>query len=312
MKQMISVFSFLLALLFLLPACTGRSEPEDSAPVTTVTSSAGEDRTVAEDTSPGISIRVLSQNLRSGDDPDGNSIRERQPRFAELVNTYEPDLIGTQETTFGWNVYLKRVFGEEYAFVGCSREGRDATDGEWNTILYRKDRFALVDSDTFWLTATPQTVSAVSGAKCKRICTWALLRELESGVTVLFCNTHLDHSNDTVRGTQAEYLIAGLQEFVGKYPIFLTGDFNAQNTSAPYQTIKKVFADAHQKAKKRNTKVSYTFHGYGKSQKEIDFVFFDPAFAVPQEYCVVSDDFGGFVSDHYGILTDFGVLTGTD
>ncbi len=94
------------------------------------------------------SIKVLSQNLRCADDPNGNSIGERARRFKQLFEEYQPDLLGTQETTAGWNNYLKKFGGSEYGMVGCSRDGREATSGEWNTILYRKDRFELLDSDT--------------------------------------------------------------------------------------------------------------------------------------------------------------------
>ena len=47
----------------------------------------------------------------------------------------------------------------------------------------------------------------VEGALCLRICTWALLKDKLTGETVLFANTHLDHSNDEVRSAQMDILM---------------------------------------------------------------------------------------------------------
>ena len=178
------------------------------------------------------SIKVLSQNLRCADDPNGNSIGERARRFKQLFEEYQPDLLGTQETTAGWNNYLKKFGGSEYGMVGCSRDGREATSGEWNTILYRKDRFELLDSDTTWLSNTPTEATKVEGALCLRICTWALLKDKLTGETILFANTHLDHSNDEVRSAQMDILMDYLADRIGQYPFYLTGDFNDDKIGA--------------------------------------------------------------------------------
>ena len=306
MKRMI-LFLTLLSVLLALGACEGQGTSAETG-TESVTSSAAVSEAATSEQEPEAEepakIRVLTQNLRSGNDSGGNSIRERQPRFRELMAEYTPDLVGTQETTWDWLLYLKRTFGEEYSVLGCSREGKDATSGEWNAILYKADRFELLDSDTFWLTSTPEKVSAVNGSKCKRICTWALLKDTETGATLVFCNTHLDHSNNDIRNQQAQYLISGLQEYIGKYPVILTGDFNASNSTTPYKTITSTLKDSHWAAKKKSSG-GCTFHNYGASSSEIDFVFFDDAFLTAEQYYVVKDDFGGYVSDHYGVWTDF-------
>ena len=43
------------------------------------------------------SLLILSQNLRNGDDGNGNDLADRQPRFQKLVQQYQPDIIGVQE-----------------------------------------------------------------------------------------------------------------------------------------------------------------------------------------------------------------------
>ena len=259
------------------------------------------------------SITVLSQNIRCIDDPNGNSVSERASRFRQLMMEYRPDLVGTQETTSGWNKrfstmikYLDRYTDlGEYGMVGCSREGREATDGEWNTILYRKDRFELLDSDTTWLCDTPDEAGAVEGSLCKRICTWALLKDKQTGETILFANTHLDHSTDEVRSVQMNILMDYLADRIGQYPFYLTGDFNCRVDSVPYSTATERLSDAHKTTWVDRSTATRTYHDYKESGgSEIDFIFHNEH-TVPVSYEIISKDYGGYVSDHYGVIAEF-------
>ena len=259
------------------------------------------DLTVSTDTM----LSVMSQNVRCVDDGIGKNIADRKVRLKQLIADYSPDLLGTQEVTKKWMDIFEEYFGAEYGMVGCSRDGENAQSGEWNTILYKKARFDLVDSGTFWLTDTPDTVSAVEGAKCNRICTWAILKDKVADIEILFCNTHLDHSDDTVRGAQATYLMNFIKRYEGQYPIFLTGDFNTTAGKKPYTTVTATLADTHKKAEADASEVKGTFHDYLKPTHEIDFCFFDDDKAKAVAYRIQSDDYKGFVSDHYGVIGYF-------
>ena len=259
------------------------------------------------------SIRVLTQNMRSSDDPNGNSVMMRAPRFRKLFIEYRPDLVGTQETSAFWNRYFETTgryvnrytdLGE-YGMVGCSREGREATDGEWNTILYRKDRFELLDSDTTWLSLTPNEASAVEGSLCKRICTWALLKDKITGETIIFANTHLDHGTDEVRSAQMNILMDYLADRIGQYPFYLTGDFNCRVDSIPYNTATERLLDSHKTAWTDLSTVSNTYHAYTEEGKsEIDFIFHNNH-TTPIRYEIISKSYDGYVSDHYGVFVEF-------
>ena len=251
-------------------------------------------------------IVVLSQNVRCNNDGTNKNISDRAPRFKLLVEKYSPDLIGTQETTPTWNNYFKTYFAGEYGMVGCSRNGKNATSGEWGTILYRLDRFELLDSGDFWLSSTPDRVSKVSGSNCYRICTWALLKDKVTGKTLIFANTHLDHGTDAVRDQQVLYLFAGLGDKIGKYPIYLTGDFNAKPDSSVYSVATSKLLDARVDAQENRSTIEWTFDSYGSQTpgKIIDYCFYDDQ-SDALWYKVASDQFGGYVSDHYGVITEF-------
>ena len=252
-------------------------------------------------------ILVLSQNIRLYNDGNGNDIVDRAPRFEMLVDLYSPDLMGIQEPTLEWMEQFRARFGDEYGILGCSFMGKDSTEGEWNPILYKLDRFEVVDSGTFWLTDTPDQVSVVEGALDTRICTWAILTDKLTGKTFVFANTHLDHTdNDEVRITQAGYLIDNLADKIEQYPFMITGDFNTTPTSNSYKEVVKVFNDARVDATDNLSTDQFTFDAYGivARRQIIDYIFYNDK-VTANWYRVAYDKFDGFISDHYGIFTEF-------
>ncbi len=259
------------------------------------------------------SITVLTQNVRYADDSDGNTVQNRALRFMALVEEYQPDLIGCQEYTANWEIWLqkhtKKAGGtgalDGYEMIGCSREGRDKKDGERNPIFYRTDRFELLDSDTVWLCDTPTEARAVAGSLCKRICTWALLKDKRTGETILYANTHLDHSTDEVRSAQMNILMDYLADRIGQYPFYLTGDFNCVVNSIPYNTAASNLSDSHKTAWVDHSTETRTYHAYEeRGGSEIDFIFHNEQ-VTPVRYEIISKGYDGYVSDHYGVVAEF-------
>lgn len=249
-------------------------------------------------------VRVLTQNLRYANDAGGNSVAERALRFTALVEEYRPDIIGTQEATPLWTQVLTENLSDEYGMVGVFRDGTGHAGDEANYVLYRKDRFELVDSGTFWLTDEPEEVGRVEGALCNRICTWAYLRDVRTKELILIANTHLDHSNDTIRKAQIEVLLREIAADIKNHPVLLTGDFNALRNSEPYKAIEKAgLGDGEKKAWVNDSDLNYTCHLYRETGDTIDYCFYTKQWT-PLYARIVSDDYGGYVSDHYGVIVD--------
>lgn len=279
-------------------------KPKETEPLTKLEDTTGLD----------LNLKILSQNVRCADDEGGNTVLQRTTRLKGLIDEYQPDIIGTQETTFEWRRYLRTL--KEYAVVGSSRNGHTASTGEWSAIMYKKERFVMLYSDTFWLTETPDEVSMTENAKCRRICTWVELFDRYTGETFIMANTHLDHSTDEVRRLQASYLLGHLKKRLGDryntHTIYLTGDFNCQPETSPYEAIiKSGFADSRDVAIEDISVVNGSYHAYGKKENEIDFCFFKGNEDVLQ-YEIISKSYisegetePGFVSDHYGVMATF-------
>ncbi|MBQ7338850.1 MAG: endonuclease/exonuclease/phosphatase family protein [Clostridia bacterium] len=250
-------------------------------------------------------ITVLTQNLRYRDDEGGNSVAERSERFLALVEDYDPDIIGTQEATPLWTQYLDEFFSEEYTRIGVFRDGTGAAGDEANYILYRTDRFTEIDSGTFWLyDKTPDIIGKVDDALCNRICTWALLKDNRSGEQIFVCNTHLDHSTDSVRAEQLAVLLEYLDYELSHYPVIMTGDFNMLQDSVPYKSLTKAgLRDGQKSAWLDESKVNYSCHLYQNSGSRIDYCFHSVDL-MPFYAKIIDDDYGGYVSDHYGVLVE--------
>ena len=70
---------------------------------------------------------------------------------------------------------------------------------EFAIISYDPERFEALDAGGFWLSETPDEYSASWGNEVIRSASWAMFRSLESGLSFLHVNTHLDHVSERAR-----------------------------------------------------------------------------------------------------------------
>ena len=220
----------------------------------------------------------------------------RMISVVQTIRNIMPDTIGVQEGSPTWMNYLDSNLGQIYAYVGEGRNG--GASGEYSAILYRKDRFELVESATKWLSDTPETVSKYEESGYNRIYTYAVLKEKATGKQILVVNTHLDNSGSAVRNKQIAVLMAFLAENEGKYPIILTGDFNAGRTSEVYSTVTAKLGDSAKIAK--TAEDSYTYHKYGEKQSYLDYIFVSDQLMDVSYFEVITEEVNGTLpSDHY-------------
>lgn len=272
--------------------------------------------TVIEDVSGlDLDIKVLTQNLSRMDRSNGNSIALRAERFGVMLEDTAPDLIGTQEASLEWVGYLKKL--GNYGFVGVSSAGERAMYGEWNAVLYKKDRFVLMDDGTFWLSEDPRTASRLNGSMDYRTCTWAELFDRYTGKTVIMASAQLDGGSEELRSEQARVLILYLKSVLGKRynscQIYISADLNAMEYDASYRRIIRDYYDTRDIADEELSELNGTYHAFGNipEGKETDFCFTNGGEVL--SYCIIDKKYAGsfetepgFVSDHYGIMVTFG------
>lgn len=181
-------------------------------------------------------LKVMSYNVYTSS-PD----RTRVKKVVGNINSYDPDVIGVQEFNYSWSVVLGMVaadFNKTYEMVGEPRlEPSDkSNNNEYSAIFYKKDKFNLIETDTYWLSDTPDKVSKFEGTEYYRIMTYAVLERKSDGARFIHFNTHIA-TDEVSRHKQIEVLLAlagTVLEKHGDLPLYFTGDFNMTPGDAGY------------------------------------------------------------------------------
>ena len=248
------------------------------------------------------SIRIMSFNIRYGD--LGN--RTAEDRYEDVEKTIEnghPDSVGLQEATPEWMAYLTANL-EDYDYVGVGRDN-GVDEGEFAAIFYLKDVYTVTDSGTFWLSETPDVPSIGWGADCYRICTWAILKNIETGAEYVHMNAHFDFANDEVRYNSINMIAEKAAEFA-EYPVVYTADMNFNENSVYYNTLieKGVLSDTKKSAEDTMDYLTYHDRKPLFTQSILDYVMINDKFDA-NVYRVVTAGIGGrYVSDHFPVYAD--------
>ena len=244
-----------------------------------------------------MELKVISFNIRYCDDKDGHSISERAPRLRKVVEKYDADIIGFQEFTVPWEKEIEKFFPEYDIYMLY----RSKSELEAAPILWKKDKFELIDKGNFWLSSTPEVESRGWDElyNCWRMCEWVILKDKESGKLFTHMNTHYGFGDKGQ--TDSSKLMYEYSKKISSNPTFLTGDFNMRPTSLGYAEMVKNFTDANAvTANDRRT----TYHGYGRVNDEhIDYCFVNDK--IKPLHLELIDELvdGKYPSDHYGVYT---------
>ena len=187
----------------------------------------------------GQQFHVASYNVRNANPADeerGNGWNRRCPVICDQIAYESFDLIGMQEVLKPQFDDLSDRLSPDYGCIGVGRDD-GKTSGEYAPIWYRKDRFDLLDSGCFWLSATPDKPSVGWDAKYPRICGWARLRERSTGNTLYFLNTHFDHVGVQARKQSARMIVEWIRSHADRGEAILVGDFNVDQRSESYREL---------------------------------------------------------------------------
>ncbi len=243
-----------------------------------------------------VVTRVMSFNVRNGEHDRGKIV-------PQVIADYLPDSVGLQECEGTWYLSLE-TYLPEYGIVGVGRLTGIKLIGESTAIMYRKDKYNLVDSGTIWLSETPNKVSIGWDAAHHRTCTWVILENKETKEQYAHVNTHLDHKGPEARQKGLELVIEKAMSF--DMPTVVTGDFNFEKGCDLYKTlVSNGLSDVQGMA--LDTMDGKTYHGYngGESGKPIDFICVNDEIADVRTYKIIRDLVDGqYISDHYPIYSD--------
>ena len=320
---------------------TSTQTPGSTTTPTTTTPATTASVTTQKPTPVANPVKLLTFNLRY--DTTSHpcmSLDVRGPHLMEIIKKYDPDSISFCEATDDWMNYLRNEMSK--LGYGCVGVGRNAgqtgptltgSGNEHSPVFYKTDKYDLLDSNTFWISTNPEMKGTTSwDSSMNRICSYAVLKNKETGAMYAHFGTHLDHKGPESRESAALVIESYIHEVLDKYGdvgIVLSGDFNDSMQSNMYLSFTSFLDDARNLAKEKLVTGS-TFNGYSPDEWErnyagdkkptvgtsspIDYIFLGKNTATVSLYTVVNDLFtfeaGGKtwtdhpVSDHYGVYCE--------
>ena len=347
-RYLLLVLALVLSTLLSCVAC-GVKSPATTTPDTTTEVTNTDDVPQTDD---GLSVKLMTFNLRYDTTSHPCMSTEiRGAQLMEVIKKYAPDSVSFNEATNDWMKYLRAEMSKlGYEGVGVGRDSGNTGDhllgtgNEHSPVFYRTDKYDLLDSDTFWLSTQPSQKGSVSwDSACKRVCSYAVLKDKESGSVYAHFGTHLDHKSIPAQynGVMVieTYINNVLKEY-GDIGIVLSGDFNCVrfDTSNPayipttYNTVTSFMDDARDLAKEKGVDGA-SWSGFQSptdwaqghvsmndkpavdtTSSPIDYIFLQKGTATVSYYTIVNDtftfDYKGKtwynhpISDHYGVYCE--------
>lgn len=246
---------------------------------------------------------LMTYNIRIDVKSDGkHRFKRRLSLILKTLKKLDVDIICFQEIT---RKMFKKIYPhlKDYNYVG---KYRDSTIfGEANFILYKKNLFTLVDTQTLWLSDTPlkpNTRYHSDQSILPRIITKAKLKTNDNKILNVF-NTHFDYLGVQSRISSSKQISSYINEVKGKEPLILVGDFNASPNEETIQIINSQLIDI-------TNDIDYTFHNFYKNdvRTKIDYIFVNNLVKYDNVNVIMSDVDDSYLSDHHPIYTEFEIL----
>lgn len=237
---------------------------------------------------------IASYNIRVSNDNDtrqGDGWDKRHIVLCDQIRWHDFDIFGAQEVT---RPQLEDMLARlpEYDFVGGGRDD-GKMKGELSPILYKRDKFKILDSGMFWISENPEAVG-VKGwdAQLPRICTYAHVEDKATRTRFWFFSLHMDHVGVEARREGAKLLQRKVAEMCGNEKAVVVGDFNVNQNNEAYRTMltNGMLADAYDVTRYRFSS-NGTYQGFDSAEytaERIDHIF------VTKDITVT----------HFAILTD--------
>lgn len=296
LKSLFLVASCLLA----LASCSGSAEPDGGI----------------EGDKP-YYLNVMQFNIRymNNDDTGDTHWTVRKNAIKTMIRELKPDVISVNEARTAQRTDLKTLL-PEYEFLEVPNTGT-SSGGNVN-IMYLKDKFKLLASKSFYLSATPNVPSFTwdSTQKQYHVCIWARLKDNETGKDFYFFATHYNTGSSDVdiaaKTNSTNLILSRIEEVTSgdsKAIIFVAGDMNASLESndsrcvslKPY--LENGFKNARASALSTDSVVSFNgFSDAARDQKSnIDFIFYKNVTGMA--FKTINEPYNGikYVSDHYPV-----------
>lgn len=248
-------------------------------------------------------VKIISYNIRRGDlakDDGSNAWKKRRNATIEMIKTEAPSAFGLQEALYDQVQFIAKSF-PQYCYVGVGRDD-GKSGGEIMAIFYLKEKYTLLDSGTYWLSKTPDTISRGWDAFCNRTLTWVKLQEKATGKLFFYFNTHLDHVGEIARRESVKLIVSIINRMVPDgVTVVLGGDLNSTIDNAIFDPLKENnLQSARVVAPVTDAKGTFNAFGTAPTGIILDHFFLRNAKAI--SFRTLDGNYGApYISDHYPI-----------
>lgn len=263
--------------------------------------------------------RLLSCNIRVStleeDARKGYGWEVRKKICLQVIRDRRPDLICMQEVVpQSYNelaASLKAYGSSGFAGPDMDRYPEGYHGIAKNVIFYRKQRYELVASGTYWLSDKPLLAGSASwGTARPRQCNWVRLRDRRTGCEFRVVNLHLDHKSSEARRRQMAVVLDECAQYAAGFPQLLAGDFNSTLADAPVQNALQAGWSELYLVMHGGRDSGYTYHAFlGENyphpeRGRIDFIFSRGSVRPVSADRVLDRPCGLYPSDHYFLQAD--------
>lgn len=256
-------------------------------------------------------VKVGSYNLRMQQmDKGDNAWAVRRARVMQSIRENDFDIFGVQEVTDFAQEDLRQDLGDTYDFVFFGPYSPDGIGTKAHGIIWRKDKFKLLECHKFWPSDTPDSCCFNDfwqhGDKLSKFKRGAMccLFETAKGEKFIFMCSHAALSKED--NAKYAHVMIDREKLYNPngYPSFFVGDLNTVPDSPSSVLWRTHWKDAALcvKGTPLNTFNSFrTDWDMAKDGRRIDFIYFRGNVKVKKYFCNTKLYDGFCASDHYPI-----------
>lgn len=253
-------------------------------------------------------FKAMSYNIKYDNVNDTvNNWNDRKAEMVDLLKKNSPDFIGMQEVLVHQLQYLENAL-PDHKYIGVGRDdGKEK--GEFSPILYNTSKFKLLNSNTFWLSKTPDKISVGWDAALERVCTYGLFEDMSTKTKIWVFNTHFDHRGIKARKKSAKLILKKIKQLNSEnLPVVLMGDFNLMPEERPIRSIQKKMDDGQHISTTTMEGPKGTFNGFDVNdpqERRIDYIF--TTSLIVNSYLHIDERLktGKHISDHLPVLVSY-------
>jgi len=189
---------------------------------------------------PSGEVKVMTFNIRVDTILDGfHRWKQRKEMVVDTINSNAADVIGLQEAEMDQVQLIQYALPQYHNYAIGRKNGR--TRGETCAIFFRKDRFMVLETGTFWFSDTPTVPGTKDwGNLWPRICSWVHLLDRTTRTGFYVYNVHMDNLSQNSREKSADLLADKIAARRTLDPFIVMGDFNMSADNPAMKHLQQV------------------------------------------------------------------------